>query len=223
MSSVESTGLRPGGEAFLIRTLQVLAVAGVLVAGGLALRLATAPPDTQSGLPRMGQVPPFQLVEAGGKPFFSQSLSGKVWIASFVYTTCKSSCPMLTAQMHRLSKSLPAGPDFALLSFTVDPKKDTPEVLEKYARATGADDPRWHFLTGELPALKSLIMEGFKIAVATQEKASDARLDPDIIHSTRLVLVDRHGVIRGYYDGLLGSSIDDLKRDSIAVSKEVGP
>jgi protein SCO1/2 len=130
---------------------------------------------------------------------------------------------MLTAQMHRLAKSLPAGPDFALVSFTEDPKKDTPEVLEKYARATGADDPRWHFLTGSVPQLKSLIMDGFKIAVGTQEKASDTRLDPDIIHSTRLVLVDRKGLIRGYYDGLLGSSIDDLKRDSEALAKEVDP
>lgn len=220
MQSVQNQAENGAKDGPLIRTLQALAVAGAIAAVCLAVRVATASRDAQSGLPHYGQVPAFQLVEAGGKPFFSQGLAGKVWIASFVYTTCKESCPMLTAQVRRLSKSLPAGDDFALLSFTVDPKKDTPEVLERYARTSGADDPRWHFLTGGVPQLRSLVSDGFKLVATPADRALDMRQDPDIIHSTKLVLVDRHGVIRGYYDGLLGSSIADLRRDSASLAQE---
>lgn len=173
-----------------------------------------------SGLMRYGQVPAFSLIATDKQPYDSSVLDGKVWIASFVFTSCKNSCPMLSAQMRRLSKSLPAGDGFAMLSITVDPDKDTPEVLARYAKDMGATDPRWSFLTGKKAALKSLIIGGFHLSADPGDKALDARKNPDILHSSKLVLVDKHGAIRGYYDGLLGSSADAIRRDAISLSKE---
>ena len=102
----------------------------------------------------------------------------------------------------------------ASLAARLPPGDVTPEVLEKYARASGADDPRWHFLTGSVEQLKGLIVGGFKLAGTVQDKALDTRLNPDIIHSTRLVLVDRHGEIRGYYDGVSDADAEALVRDA---------
>jgi protein SCO1/2 len=127
---------------------------------------------------------------------------------------------MLQGQMKRLIKGLPAGDGFALLSVTVDPEKDTPQKLEAYAKDLGVDDPRWVFLTGAKAAIRSLVVDGFKLAAQEREAKSDARKDPDIIHSSRLALVDKHGIIRGYYDGLLGESVDAIRSDAISLAKE---
>jgi len=208
------------GDAKTMGILRALVLAGLAAAAALAVWSAMARRDTSSGLLHYGSLPAFELVEAGGAPFSSRSLQGKVWVASFVYTTCKASCPMLTAQVKRLSKSLPAGQDYALVSFSVDPKKDTPEALRKYAVDCGADDPRWHFLTGATADLKALISDGFKLVAGPDDQALDARKDPEILHSTKLVLVDKHGDVRGYYDGLLGSSVDAVRRDAELLDRE---
>lgn len=205
----------------MVARLRALALLGLGLAAALALWAAVAHrQDEGSGLTLYGKVPAFRLTGADSKGFDSQALAGKVWIASFVFTRCKNSCPMLTQQMRRLSESLPAGPDFALVSFSVDPDKDSPQVLKQYAQSLGANDPRWAFLTGPKAALKTLIEGGFKLSAEPGELQSDARGNPDIVHSTKLVLVDRRGVIRGYYDGLLGSSVEAVRRDAQRLAKE---
>jgi protein SCO1/2 len=204
----------------LIARLQS-AVIALLVAGAAVAAWAFfkgGPRD--SGLQRYGQVPAFNLIASDGSAFDSAALAGKVWVASFVFTTCKNSCPMLSAQMKRLQQSLPPGDAYALLSLTVDPDKDSPKVLAAYRRDLGADDPRWSFLTGKKAALKSLIQDGFKLTAEPGERLTDERGHPDILHSSKLVLVDKHGVIRGYYDGLLGASAEAVRRDAERLSKE---
>lgn len=204
----------------LVKALQSAVVVLLLIGAGLAGVAFFKGAPRESGLQRFGTVPAFQLTGTEGQAFDSAALSGKVWVASFVFTSCKNSCPMLTAQMKRLSQSLPAGGDYALLSLSVDPDKDTPKALAAYAKAMGAADPRWHFLTGKKSALKSLIQDGFKLVAEPGEALSDVRGHPDILHSSKLVLVDKHGVIRGYYDGLLGASTDAIRRDAERLSKE---
>ena len=95
-----------------------------------------------------------------------------------------------------------------LVSITVDPENDTPDVLKKYAARFGASADRWLFLTGEKSAVRALITNGFTLT------AEDGTADTErVIHSTRLALVDKHGFIRGYYDGIGDSGIDNLVRD----------
>lgn len=203
-----------------IARLRALALAGLVLAAGLAVWVAVAKHREGSGLTKYKQLPAFQLTASDGKAWDSAQLQGKVWIASFVFTTCKNSCPMLSLQMKRLSSSLPLGDGFALVSFTVDPDHDTPARLREYAKAMGADDPRWVFLTGTKAKLKALIQGGFLLTAEPGDKQRDARGAPDILHSSKLVLVDQHGTVRGYYDGLLGSSVEAVRRDAQRLAKE---
>ena len=105
--------------------------------------------------------------------------------------------------------------DIQLVSFTVDPEKDTPEVLRAYAEKLHAHLKRWDFLTGSRPAIYALVRDGFKLAVS---EGSD---DPGIpVHSTRMVLVDRRGMIRGYYDALAADAVTKLLADANHLFRE---
>lgn len=142
-----------------------------------------------------GAVPDFSLTDETGKSVSLGDLKGKVWIADFIFTNCAGTCPQISTTMRRLQNALPA--EIHLVSFSVDPARDTPEVLAKYADEFRADKTRWHFLTGEKDALYDLSIKGFKLAL---EDTGGTEAEP-ITHSTRLVLVDKDGQIRGYYGG----------------------
>jgi cytochrome oxidase Cu insertion factor (SCO1/SenC/PrrC family) len=158
-------------------------------------------------LPVYGKSPDFTLQSQDGALFDSSRLKGKVWVASFVFSTCKSSCPMLAAQMKRLYSAMPEGAVFGLVSISVDPERDTPQRLAQYAKDLGVQDKRWVFLTGKKSYIRDLIVGGFKVAAEPGEVMEDN----DILHSSKLVLVDAHGRIRGYFDGVLSESADQIK------------
>jgi len=98
----------------------------------------------------------------------------------------------------QIAERTAAVPGLRFVSFGVDPEHDTPEVLAEYGRKLGADPARWAFLHGERPVIRALIKDGFKLAI--EDGAPDS-VEP-ILHSTRFVLVDGEGTIRGYYDGM---------------------
>ena len=147
----------------------------------------------QRGISSYGAVPHFQLINQEGQPFDSARLAGKIWIADFIYTTCPGPCPMISTRMSELQEPLEKT-DVHLVSFSVDPEKDKPEVLRGYAEKLRADPKRWDFLTGPKSTIYKLSHDDFKLAVSD---GSDEAGIP--VHSTRMVLVDRHGEIRGYY------------------------
>src|SRR5439155_1514142 len=139
-----------------------LIAAAVLVAGGLAVWLALPAPS----LPVLGAVPSFTLVERSGRAVSAADLAGHVWVADFVFTHCPTFCPLLTERMAGLQKALaPAADPVRLVSFSVDPVHDTPEVLLDYARRAGAGDG-WLFVTGPRKALAALLRDGLKVAWA---------------------------------------------------------
>src|SRR6266403_4916155 len=138
-----------------------------------------------------GTVPEFVLLNQDGKNFGSAQLRGKIWIADFIYTTCPGPCPMISTRMSELQKPLEKT-DVHLVSFSVDPIRDTPEVLRSYAERLHTEPKRWDFLTGRKSAIYNLSHNDFKLAVSD---GSDEAGMP--VHSTRMVLVDRHGQIRG--------------------------
>ena len=161
-----------------------------------------------------GIVPPFQLVNQNDQPFGSAQLAGKIWIADFIYTTCPGPCPMISTRMSELQKPLEKT-DVHLVSFTVDPEKDKPEVLRSYAEKLRAEPNRWDFLTGSKAAIYKLSHDGFKLAV------SDGREESGIpVHSTRIVLVDRHGQIRGYYEATEPDAVTKLVADTNHLLRE---
>ncbi|HEY2568852.1 MAG TPA: SCO family protein [Candidatus Udaeobacter sp.] len=161
-----------------------------------------------------GTVPSFQLINQNGQPFGSAQLAGKIWIADFVYTTCPGPCPMISSRMSELQKPLEKT-DVHLVSFSVDPQKDTPEVLRGYAEKLQADPARWDFLTGSKSAIYKLSHDGFKLGISD---GSDVQGIP--VHSTRMALVDRHGEIRGYYDAPEADAITKLLADTNHLLRE---
>ena len=161
-----------------------------------------------------GAVPSFQLTNQNGQPFGSSQLAGKIWVADFIYTTCPGPCPMISGRMSELQKPLEKT-DVHLVSFSVDPEKDTPAVLRGYAEKLQAEPERWDFLTGPKSVIYKLSHDGFKLAVSD---GSDAQGLP--VHSTRMVLVDRHGQIRGYYDATEPEAITKLLADTNHLLRE---
>jgi protein SCO1/2 len=157
-------------------------------------------------------VPPFTLTERAGTPLTAAMLAGHVWVADFIYTRCPQFCPALTAEMARLEPLLATGDDpVRLVSFSVDPTHDTPEVLRAYAERAGAG-PRWLFVTGPREAVAALLRDGFHVAWADNGPPENP-----ITHSDRFVLVDRRLHIRGYYHGTVRADVDRLARDARAL------
>jgi protein SCO1/2 len=190
--------------------LVVLLLAGVATGLYLLLHRPAAGPD----LPRLGAAPAFTLVSESGTAVTTADYRGTVWIADFIFTRCGGSCPILSSRMLALSKKTADVPAIRYVSFGVDPEYDTPEVLAAYARDLGADLSRWRFLHGERPVIRSLIKDGFKLAI---EDGPAESVEP-ILHSTRFVLVDGEGTIRGYYDGMEQPPVDVLEKDARALA-----
>lgn len=141
-------------------------------------------------------------------------LQGRPWIADFIFTHCSGPCPLLSAEMAELQKDLPK--EVRLVTFTVDPDRDNPEVLRKYAARFGADPERWFFLTGEKSALYKLMAEGFNLPIAEDVRAPSGFR---VTHSAKFVLVDSNGILRGYYsrDGI--RSLKRLRGDALGLIK----
>ena len=189
----------------------VFLVAVTLLAGGCkkkdeAFELLKPPVNSQS-LQRHWAVPDFQLIERSGQAFSQADLRGKVWVADFFYTTCPGPCPMLTSRLSELQSATSKLPDVRLVSISTDPAKDTPEVLQKYAEKFGAGE-NWLFLTGKKEAIFDLANKGFKLAVV-----EGGPVEEPITHSTKLVLVDQTGMIRGFYEGVGEENTDRLVGD----------
>ncbi len=161
-----------------------------------------------------GKAPSFQLLNQNGAPFGSAQLNGKIWIAAFIFTSCPGPCPIISTRMSELQKPL-VNTDVHLVSFTVDPTKDTPEVLRRYSEGLQAQPARWDFVTGPQSAIYDLSRNGFKLAVSN---GSDEAGVP--VHSTRLILVDRHGEIRGYYDAIEADGMTKLLADTNHLLRE---
>ena len=151
-------------------------------------------------LPSYYPMPDFTLTERSGKPATCAVLAGKVWIADFIFTRCAGQCPMMSAQMSRLSRQMK---DIYFMSFSVDPEYDTPEVLSNYANGYEADHERWLFLTGSKEEINR-VAAGLKLN----------RIDEPMMHSARFILIDRKGYVRGTYDSNDPERINQLKRDA---------
>ncbi|MEP7122049.1 MAG: SCO family protein [Byssovorax sp.] len=145
-------------------------------------------------------LPDFVLTDQHNKPYGLADLKGRVWAADFVFTSCPTVCPKLTAQMQQLQhRSRNLGDAFHMVTFTVDPENDTPERLAAYATTYHADPRRWSFLTGSLGDIETTVVKGFKLAMGKDEVPAGSGLF-SIFHGEKLVLVDDAGFIRGYYD-----------------------
>ncbi len=250
--------------------LGLVALAGITLWSWQAQRPHTGGERPLERLGNFGTVPDFALIERSERRVTRTSLAGLVWVTSFFYTNCPDICPLQSARMARLQRDFADQRDVRLVSISVDPEHDTPEVLRDYAQRFGADPERWLFLTGDKAAIHRLAQDGFHLSVANPAAAqpqspeapavgpasgSRSRLrshDRNIhgltqwpfraqlhrvfgprlvwahtktkhqtmLHSSRLVLVNRQARIRGYYHSNEEAALRRLRHDVRTVLRE---
>lgn len=207
-----------------------LALVALVAAAGLgawSLRARPAARPAGLDLERLddyGRLPPFSLLERTGDRVGLEDLRGLVWVANFIYTQCRETCPTQSLALARLQQAFAADERLRLVSITVDPEHDTPAVLRRYAERYGAG-PRWWFLTGDRTTIFCLATEGFRLAMPADDPAPDCRsrwsLGPGralahhrgaepLMHSARLVLVDGQARLRAYHTAQDAGSADRL-------------
>jgi protein SCO1/2 len=159
------------------------------------------------------------MVDQSGNAFTNESVRGKTWAAAFVFTRCPTACPRVTKVMREIQVEAKArNTDLRLVSFSIDPDNDTPEVLRRYAAEYGADLGTWSFVTGDARAVQATAEQGFKIAV--DGTADPSKADFGITHGTQLVLVDPKMRIRGYYATSDGQAMKDLVDDARGIASD---
>jgi len=206
---------------FLLLASAVIAL-GIVFGTALWLKLGPRPQfgaasDSADGLNQYGSVPDFSLTERDGSNMNLGQLRGKVWVADFMYTSCTDTCPLQTAMMAKLQEEFAGKPNLQLVSFSVDPERDTPEALTAYAARYRADAKRWYFLTGQRDRILRLVQEGFHLAVAALPDGNEP--SGTIPHSPRFVLIDKQARIRGYYDSRELEAFVRLKNDIETLTK----
>lgn len=180
-------------------------------------------------LPVLSELPPFRLVSHENKTVTLEDLKGKVWVANFIFTSCAGTCPRLTERMKLVQESIrqmrqkdPALPA-RIVSFSVDPERDTPQKLADYAQRFKVDARVWLFLTGSWDEVRDTVINGFKVSMgkvkAEVPGAQEVKSNPDpeaeifeVVHGERFVLIDAQGRIRGYYSSE-GPGLRDLLDD----------
>jgi len=154
-------------------------------------------------LPKLGSIPSFEFTDSDGNLISQEELSGKAWVADFIFTTCTMACPVMTGNMNLIHKAFKNNDKVRIVSISVYPEYDTPEILKEYASRYNANTNRWHFLTGPEENVKLVIKNGFKMG----------DYEDIIFHSEKFALVDQNGNIRGYYNGMKTDDIKTLKKD----------
>lgn len=139
----------------------------------------------------------FSLTDSAGRTVTQADLDGKILVVDFLFTSCSTTCPVVNSQMAQIQQMTTNQPDVKLVSITVDPRDDTPDVLQKYGERFDADTNRWVFLTGEKAALYSLIGKSF---LAKDDQYT--YMPGNFAHTECIAVMDPHGNLRGYFDGL---------------------
>ncbi len=166
----------------------------------------------------IGPAPKFELTDQHGKKISNKNYEGKVYVAEFFFSTCPSICPIMNRNMVSVQNEFFGNPNFGIVSITINPENDTPEVLKEHAKKLGANSANWHFLTGDKKYIYSIANSGFNLYAGQNSKA-----DGGFEHSGLFALIDKEGKIRCrkddngnpimYYDGLEQKGVNAIKED----------
>ncbi len=206
---LKHNSIQDGGSGMVIALL-IFAFIATAVMGFRQIAQEAKSITQQADLPIYGEIPDFSLQRESGAPFTRFDIRDKIWVADFIFTRCAGPCPIMTQKMSELHSVLGGIDDLRFVTFTVDPEYDTADVLAKYAASYGANTNSWIFLTGNRTRIYDLCIKNFMLGLEDQSKEDYEHM---IIHSTKFVLVDRKGRIRGYYDGREPAEITKLVSD----------
>ena len=172
----------------------------------------------KSDLVEIGPVPAFELTDQNNKKISDKDYLGKVYVVEFFFSTCPTICPKMNQSMLQLQEEFYGNPNFGIASITIDPAKDTPQILKEHANLLGVKHYNWHFLTGDKEYIYSLANKGFNLYAGENNKVAGG-----FEHSGLFALIDKDGKIRCrkdaqgnpilYYDGLEASGVEAIKED----------
>lgn len=172
----------------------------------------------KSDLVEIGPVPAFKLTNQDSKTISDKDYLGKVYVVEFFFSTCPTICPKMNESMLQLQNEFYGNPNFGIASITIDPEKDTPQVLKEHANLLGVKHYNWYFLTGDKDYIYSLANKGFNLYAGENNKVAGG-----FEHSGLFALIDKNGKIRCrkdaqgnpilYYDGLEASGVEAIKED----------
>jgi protein SCO1 len=162
-------------------------------------------------LPDLGALPDFTLTDQKGAPVDKSWFKEHVSVVDFIFTSCPDICPTLTTRMAEVQKTFAAEPRVQFLSISVDPATDTPPVLLTYSERFGAKYDRWRFVTGDAGAVKTVVVDGFKMIMQPEDTPGR------ILHGSRFVVVDSGGVIRGFPDPVIPNEVEATVRQALAM------
>ncbi len=185
-----------------MRPLRPASIAAVLLLGAASAIAVTYAHRPRLALPDYGGVPAFALTDETGAPYTQAALLGRVTVVDFIFTSCATACPLLTAEMARLQAHVRAAhldERVRLLSISVDPERDTPERLRALGERHGADPRLWRFVRGPEQALRRVVVDALKQVMDRQPDRGEVD-GFTILHATRLVLLDPQAHVRGFYD-----------------------
>lgn len=190
-------------------------VIGIAVVAYAVLKRNPAPPPDP--IPADNAfVPAFQMTDHNGQVFsHPEALVGHWWVVDFVFTNCAGPCPLMTAQMARIQDALVDLPNVRFVSISVDPNRDTPEVLKTYANEYGADLDTWTFLTGDYTQTQQLAANPFNLLVLRAEGSDDGSgneviHEGPILHSSKFVVVSPEGQIVDWFTGTEATDVERL-------------
>jgi len=166
----------------------------------------------------IGKAPKFELTNQDNVKVSNETYKGKVYVLEFFFTTCPSICPKMNMSMLEIEKTFFGNPNFGIVSITIDPAHDTPQVLKDHAKLLGVKSSTWNFLTGDKTAIMDLSNKGFNLYAG-----ENAKVNGGFEHSGLFALIDKEGNIRCrkddfgnpilYYDGLDKKGVRDIQQD----------
>jgi protein SCO1 len=161
------------------------------------------------------KIQPFKLVNQDSQVVTNEVFKGKIYVADFFFTSCRTICPIMKTQMHRIYEAIQNDPDVLILSHTIDPEYDTVGLLHDFADRLGVKSSKWHFVTGEKDSIYNLAQKSY-FSIALEDKS-----EPDgFIHSGAFLLVDKQQRIRGKYDGTKEEDVNRLLKDIATLKRE---
>lgn len=212
-----STGDAHGSALSVAAMLGVVLLLGALVGGGLYWKKQRA--TAQLGPPRQArQLTEFRLNERSGRPVERAEFQGKILVVNFVFTGCSLACYEVSQRMTEIQGYVASKPDVQLVSFSVDPRTDTPEVLAAFAERLKADPKRWLFLTGDKAEVYRVIETSF---LPKAPLDAPSLIPGNFDRAERIVVVDRDGKVRRYFDGMSSSVVGQVL-DEIAETEREG-
>jgi protein SCO1/2 len=174
--------------------------------------------NSDAKLMTIGPAPKFELTNQDNIKVSNETYKGKVYVLEFFFTTCPSICPKMNLSMLEIEKTFFGNPNFGIVSITIDPTHDTPQVLKDHAKLLGVKSSNWNFLTGDKATIMDLSNKGFNLYAGENEKVSGG-----FEHSGLFALIDKDGNIRCrkdefgnpniYYDGLDKKGVRDIQED----------